>query len=74
MQYLDAAFRNIYHRGVMVVTATDIAALYGKVPGVLARNYTAFNVKTDYTKEVAARILLAALARYVLLTRYGLLH
>ena len=28
------------------------------------RNYGAYSVKTDYTKELAARILLAAAARY----------
>ena len=28
------------------------------------RNYGAYSVKTDYTKELAVRILLAAAARY----------
>ena len=31
VQYLDAAFRNIYNNGVMVITATDVAALYGEL-------------------------------------------
>ena len=31
VQYLDAAFRNIYNHGVMVITATDVAALYGEL-------------------------------------------
>ncbi len=63
VQYLDAALRNIYNGGVLVVTSTDIASLYGKVPQVTMRNYGAYTVKTDYTKEVAARLVLAAVTR-----------
>ncbi len=65
VQFLDAAFRNIYHQGVLVVTATDVASLYGKHPQVTMRNYNAHTVKTDYTKELAVRVLLTAMSRYV---------
>ena len=63
VQFLDAAFRNIYNTGVMVITSTDIASLYGKCPQVTLRNYSAYTLKTDYNKEVAARIVLAVAAR-----------
>ena len=63
VQYLDAAFRNIYHGGMLVITATDVAALFGKCPVVTERNYSAHSRRTDYTKEVAVRILLAEAAR-----------
>ena len=64
VQYLDAAFRNIYHGGMLVLTATDVASLYGKCHDVTLRNYSAHTRRTDYTKEVAVRILLAETARY----------
>ena len=65
VQFLDAAFRNIYNGGIVVVTSTDIAALYGKVPNVTLRNYGAFVTRTEYMKELAARVVLASVARYV---------
>ena len=63
VQYLDAAFRNVYHGGLVILTSTDVAALYGKCPLVTSRNYGAYTVRTDYTKEMAVRIVLAEAAR-----------
>ena len=63
--HLTAAFRNVFHGGVVVVTATDVAALYGRAPDVLCRNYGgAYTMsRTDYTREAAVRILLVAIAQ-----------
>ena len=63
VQYLDATFRNAYHGAIIVLVSTDIASLYGKAPDVMVRNYGAHNVRTDYTKEVAARVVLAVAAQ-----------
>ena len=67
VQYLEAAFHNVYSGGVVVVTATDVASLYGKCARTLLRNYGARLVAgVDYRKELAVRILLAAVAQSVL--------
>merc|ERR1712142_1011149 len=63
VQHLDAAFRNIRHGGVVVLTSTDTGSLFGKVPTVAKRNYDAFVTKTEYFRELAARMVLAAAAR-----------
>lgn len=63
IQFLDGAFRNIYNGGVLVLTSTDIAALYGKCKEVLWRNYSARCARSDYTKEMAVRIVISAAAR-----------
>ena len=65
MNYLDAAFRNIYNKGLMVITSTDVSAIYGKCPQVTQRSYGAYTQKNDYYKEMAARVVLAAVARWV---------
>jgi len=61
--FLDAAFRNVFNGGVVVATATDIASLYGTCPAPALRNYGARIVRTDFIKEVAARVVVSALAR-----------
>lgn len=66
VQYLDAAFHNVYSGGVVVVTATDVASLYGKCARTLLRHYGARTVQgVDWRKELAVRILLAAVTRSV---------
>lgn len=62
--FLDAAFRNVFNGGVIVATATDIAALYGTCSAPALRNYGARIVRTDFSKEVAARVVISALTRY----------
>ena len=63
--FLDAAFRNVFNGGVIVVSATDIASLYGTCPAPALRNYGARIVRTDFFKEMAARVVVSALARCV---------
>ena len=62
---MDAAFRNVYNGGMVIITATDVASLYGTCPAPARRNYGANVVRTDYFKEFAVRIIAAAVARYV---------
>ena len=45
------------------MTSTDTGSLFGKVPTVAKRNYDAFVTKTEYFRELAARMVLAAAAR-----------
>jgi len=63
--FLDAAFRNVFNNGVVVATCTDVAALYGTCPAPALRNYGARVARTDFVKEMAARVVVSAMARFV---------
>ncbi|KAG7167130.1 TRMT1-like 1, partial [Homarus americanus] len=63
VHYLDAAFRNVPKNGILAITSTDDAALYGKASDVTLRNYSGYVVKTSYAKELAARLVLASVVR-----------
>ncbi|XP_034439411.1 TRMT1-like protein isoform X2 [Hippoglossus hippoglossus] len=63
VNYLDAAFRNVRNLGIISVTSTDTGSLYAKAPNVTLRHYSSHIVRTEYYKELAARIVLATVAR-----------
>ena len=46
------------------MTSTDISSLYAKAQHVARRHYGCNIVRTEYYKELAARIVVAAVARY----------
>lgn len=64
VNYLDSAFRNVRNLGIVSVTSTDISSLYAKAQHVARRHYGCNIVRTEYYKELAARIVVAAVARY----------
>lgn len=64
VNYLDAAFRNVRNLGIVSVTSTDISSLYAKAQHVAQRHYGCNIVRTEYYKELAARMVVAAVARY----------
>ncbi|XP_068930524.1 TRMT1-like protein isoform X1 [Petaurus breviceps papuanus] len=63
VNYLDSAFRNVRNLGIVSVTSTDISSLYAKALHVARRHYGCNIVRTEYYKELAARIVVAAVAR-----------
>ncbi|XP_027273199.1 TRMT1-like protein isoform X4 [Cricetulus griseus] len=63
VNYLDSAFRNVRNLGIVSVTSTDISSLYAKAQHVARRHYGCNIVRTEYYKELAARIVVAAVAR-----------
>ncbi|XP_053098605.1 TRMT1-like protein isoform X5 [Hemicordylus capensis] len=63
VNYLDAAFRNVRNLGIVSVTSTDISSLYSKAQNVAQRHYGCNIIRTEYYKELAARIVVAAVAR-----------
>ncbi|KAM4629057.1 TRMT1-like protein [Polymixia lowei] len=63
VNYLDAAFRNVRNLGIISVTSTDTGSLYAKSPNVTQRHYGCHIVRTEYYKELAARMLVATVAR-----------
>lgn len=60
---MDAVFRNAPKNGMLVITSTDDAALYGKAPDAALRNYGGYIAKTFYSKELAARLIIGAVVR-----------
>uniref|UniRef100_A0A3Q0RSV1 tRNA (guanine(26)-N(2))-dimethyltransferase n=1 Tax=Amphilophus citrinellus TaxID=61819 RepID=A0A3Q0RSV1_AMPCI len=63
VNYLDAAFRNVRNLGIISVTSTDTGSLYAKSPNVTLRHYGCHIVRTEYYKELAARMVVATVAR-----------
>ncbi|TNN74780.1 TRMT1-like protein [Liparis tanakae] len=63
VNYLDAAFRNVRNLGIISVTSTDTSSLYSKTPNVTLRHYGCHIVRTEYYKELAARMVVATVAR-----------
>ncbi|GLH09042.1 hypothetical protein R5R35_012544 [Gryllus longicercus] len=60
--YFDSIFRNLPKFGFLAITTKDDASLHGMSPKAL-RNYGGFISRTAYSKELAIRLFLAALAR-----------
>ncbi|XP_041126944.1 TRMT1-like protein isoform X2 [Polyodon spathula] len=63
VNYLDAAFRNVRNLGIVSVTSTDTSSLYSKTLNVTLRHYSCHIVRTEYYKELAARMVIATMAR-----------
>lgn len=63
VNYLDAAFRSVRNLGIVSVTSTDTSSLYAKTPNVTLRHYGCSIVRTEYYRELAARTLVATVAR-----------
>ncbi|XP_071421999.1 TRMT1-like protein isoform X2 [Pithys albifrons albifrons] len=63
VNYLDSAFRNVRNLGIVSLTSTDVSSLYAKAQHVALRHYGCTIVRTEYYRELAARIVLAAVTR-----------
>ena len=61
--YLDAAFRNVRTCGVVSITSTDLSALYCKCANIATRHYACSLVRTEYYRELATRVVIAAAVR-----------
>ena len=61
--FVDAAFRSVYHNGLVACTATDTATLCGVYPKVCLRRYGAYPFRSPIMHEVGVRILLGFLCR-----------
>ncbi|RLG49021.1 MAG: tRNA (guanine-N2)-dimethyltransferase, partial [Thermoproteota archaeon] len=61
--FLRSAVGAVRRGGVLAVTATDTAVLFGVYPHKTLRAYWAWGVKTDFMKELGARVLLGFIAR-----------
>lgn len=63
VNYLDAAFRNVRNLGIVSITSTDTGSLYAKTVHVAKRHYGCNIIRTEYYRELAARVVLSAVAR-----------
>lgn len=61
--YLDSAFRALKNRGLIAVTATDLAPLCGVHPKACLRKYGGKPIRTEYCHEVAVRLLAGCMAK-----------
>jgi tRNA (guanine26-N2/guanine27-N2)-dimethyltransferase len=71
--YLDSAFKAIKKdKGLLCVTATDTAVLFGVKPKVCIRKYMAKPLHTNYCKEIGARILISFISRIANINNLGI--
>lgn len=57
--FLHAAARSVRHGGVLLITATDAAPLFGASPNAAKRKYLALTRRVPWGREMGVRILLA---------------
>jgi len=60
--YLDSAIRALRSGGILALTATDLAPLCGVYPKAAFRKYGGLALRTEYSHEIAVRLLSGCLA------------
>jgi tRNA (guanine26-N2/guanine27-N2)-dimethyltransferase len=60
--YLDSAFRALKNKGLIAVTATDLAPLCGVHAKACVRKYGGKPLRTEYCHELAVRLLAGCMA------------
>jgi len=61
--FVEAALAALKHKGLLMITATDLAPLFGVAPNSCRRKYFAVPLRSEFSKEVGARILAAFVIR-----------
>jgi len=61
VKYFDCAIRATMHNGLLSVTATDLQVLHGLAKNACKRNYHGTPIKTEYSNEIAIRLILGCL-------------
>ena len=67
--FLDNAIRAVENKGLLCVTATDLAPLMGVYKKACLRKYGAYSIKTEFSQEIGLRILIGYIARTA--AKYG---
>jgi tRNA (guanine26-N2/guanine27-N2)-dimethyltransferase len=62
VRYVDSAVRALRNRGLLALTATDMAPLCGVHPKACVRKYGGKPLRTEYCHELAVRLLAGCLA------------
>ncbi|KKK43660.1 MAG: tRNA (guanine(26)-N(2)/guanine(27)-N(2))-dimethyltransferase [Candidatus Lokiarchaeum sp. GC14_75] len=72
--YLDGAFKSIQKKdGLLCVTATDTAVLFGIKSKTCIRKYMSKPLRTEYSKEIGARILVHFISRIANVNKMGII-
>jgi len=72
--YIDSAFKAVKKdKGLLCITATDTAVLFGIKPKVCIRKYMAKPLHTEYCKEIGARILISFVSRIANVNNLGII-
>lgn len=72
--YIDSAFKAIKKdKGLLCITATDTAVLFGVKPKACIRKYMATPLHTEYCKEIGARILISFISRIAHINNLGII-
>ncbi|MFX1456096.1 MAG: tRNA (guanine(10)-N(2))-dimethyltransferase [Promethearchaeota archaeon] len=72
--YIDAAFKAIRNKnGLLCITATDTAVLFGVRPKSCIRKYLSKPLHTEYCKEIGARILVHFISRIANVNKMGII-
>ncbi len=72
--YLNSAFNAIQKvNGLMCITATDTAVLFGVRPNACIRKYMAKPLRIEYCKEIGARILIHFISRIANINKMGII-
>jgi len=72
--YIDSAFKAIKKdKGLLCITATDTAVLFGVKPKACIRKYMSKPLHTDYCKEIGARILISFISRIANINNLGII-
>ena len=63
VEFVDAAVQSCSNNGIIAVTATDTAPLYGTYPKTCLRRYGALSNRSPFAHETGLRILVGFIAR-----------
>jgi len=73
-KFIDMAFKAIRKKhGLLCITATDTAVLFGVKPNVCIRKYMSKPLHTEYCKEIGARILVYFISRIANINGLGVI-
>lgn len=63
IKFLDASLRMLRNNGILAVTATDTATLFGSYPKTCLRRYDAHSCRSVFSHELGVRILIGSCVR-----------
>jgi tRNA (guanine26-N2/guanine27-N2)-dimethyltransferase len=69
--FIDSAIRALRNGGIIALTATDLGPLCGVHPKSCLRKYYSKPLKTEYSHEIALRILIGTLVSIAARYKYG---
>lgn len=72
--YLDSALKSVQKvNGLICITATDTAVLFGVRPNACIRKYLAKPLHTEYCKEIGSRILICYISLIANINKMGII-